>query len=150
MEEVLEIERESFDVHWSEEDFLTCLRQRNCIGLVAETESRVVGFMIYELHKSHLEILNFAVASEHRRQGVGRQMIDKLVSKLSQQHRSEISLDVRETNLAAQLFFSNQNFRAIRILKNHYFDTDEDAYRMAFQLVPERIEFESTNRLAEY
>jgi ribosomal-protein-alanine N-acetyltransferase len=32
MPEVLEIERQSFEFSWTEEDFLCCLRQRNCIG----------------------------------------------------------------------------------------------------------------------
>ena len=78
MPEVLDIERASFEFPWSEEDFIRCLRQRNCIGMVAEHGERVVGFMIYELHKTRLHILNFAVAADVRRRGVGRQMIDKL------------------------------------------------------------------------
>jgi len=36
MPEVLEIEDRSFEFSWSEEDFIRCLRQRNCIGMVAE------------------------------------------------------------------------------------------------------------------
>ena len=36
MPEVLQIERTSFEYPWSEEDFIRCLRQRNCIGMVAE------------------------------------------------------------------------------------------------------------------
>src|SRR5262245_49541922 len=60
MPEVLQIEQDSFDYSWTEEDFLRCLRQRNCIGMVAEAGERVVGFMIYELHKSKLHVLNFA------------------------------------------------------------------------------------------
>ena len=62
MPEVLQIEGESFEFPWSEEDFLRCLQQRNCIGMVAEHEENVVGFMIYELHKSRLHLLNFAVS----------------------------------------------------------------------------------------
>ena len=49
MAEVLDIERDSFEFNWTEEDFLSCLRQRNCIGMVAEHEGRVCGFMIYFL-----------------------------------------------------------------------------------------------------
>ena len=64
MAEVLQIERSSFEYHWTEADFLHCLRQRNCIGMVAEHGNRVVGFMIYELFKNRLHILNFAVAPE--------------------------------------------------------------------------------------
>ena len=67
MPEVLAIEEQSFEYPWSEEDFVRCLRQRNCIGLVAEHNERVVGFIIYELHKSRLHILNFAVHDQQPR-----------------------------------------------------------------------------------
>ena len=68
MPEVLDIERAAFEFPWFEEEFIRCLRQRNCIGMVAEHAERVVGFMIYELHKTRLHILNFAVAADLRRQ----------------------------------------------------------------------------------
>lgn len=134
MAEVLQIERESFDFHWTEEDFLSCLRQRNCIGMVAERDNRVVGFMIYELHKTRLHILNFAVAPQARRSAVGMQMVSKLINKLSQQRRQEIALEVRETNLAAQLFFQEQGFRAVCVLRGHYPDSSEDAYVMQYRI----------------
>src|SRR5688572_2885179 len=82
MADVLEIETSSFEFPWSEEDFIRCLRQRNCIGMVAERDDKVVGFMIYELHKTRLHVLNFAVGSCQRRQGVGGQMVGKLIGKL--------------------------------------------------------------------
>ena len=96
MPEVLAIEHASFEFPWCEEEFLRVLRQRNCIGMVAEHGERVVGFMIYELHKSRLQILNFAVNPEYRRQGVGSQMVAKLVGKLSSHRRTRIALYVRE------------------------------------------------------
>src|SRR5205085_3641644 len=80
MPEVLQTEQESFEYAWTEEDFLRCLRQRNCIGMVAEQGEKVVGFMIYELHKQKLHILNFAVHPTFRRMRIGSQMTAKLVS----------------------------------------------------------------------
>jgi len=133
MPHVLGIEQESFEFPWSEEDFIRCLRQRNCIGMVAEVEDRIVGFMVYELHKTRLHLLNFAVASTWRRRGIGTQMAGKLVSKLSQQRRTRILLEVRETNLAAQLFFRKAGFRAISVLHSFYEDTPEDAYVMQYR-----------------
>ena len=111
MREVLDIEETSFEFPWSEEDFVRCLRQRNCIGMVAEHDERVVGFMIYELHKTRLHVLNFSVDPANRRRGVGTHMVNKLIGKLSQQRRTRIMLEVRETNLAAQLFFRSAGFR---------------------------------------
>jgi len=133
MPEVLAIESDSFEFPWCENDFLRCLRQRNCIGMVAERNNEVVGFMIYELHKSRLHILNFAVSARYRRVGVGTQMIAKLLGKLSTDRRNRILLEVRETNLAAQLFFRATGFRAVSVLRQFYEDTPEDAYLMQFR-----------------
>jgi ribosomal-protein-alanine N-acetyltransferase len=140
MVEVLDIENQSFEFPWSEDDFIRCLRQRNCIGMVAEHDEQVVGFMIYELHRNRLHILNFAVSEDYRRRGVGQQMIDKLVGKLSSQRRNRIHLEVRETNLAAQLFFRELGFRAISLMRGFYDDTTEDAYLMQYRYQPSEQE----------
>nr|WP_148080709.1 ribosomal protein S18-alanine N-acetyltransferase [Roseimaritima ulvae] len=136
MQAVLEIESSNFEFAWSEEDFIRCLRQRNCIGMVAEQEDRVVGFMIYELHKNRLHILNFAVAADAKRQGIGRSMVSKLMGKLSHDRRNRIMLEVRETNLDAQLFFRGLGFRAVSVLRDFYDDSTEDAYLMQYRYQP--------------
>jgi len=133
MAAVLQIEQHSFEFPWTEDEFIRCLRQRDCIGMVAERSEQVVGFMIYELHKNRIHILSFAVHPEFRRQGVGRAMIDKLVSKLAYQRRNRIVLEVRETNLHAQLFFRQLGFRATSVLRSFYEDTPEDAFLMQYR-----------------
>jgi ribosomal-protein-alanine N-acetyltransferase len=152
MPEVLQTEQESFDFAWTEEDFLRCLRQRNCIGMVAERAEKVVGFMIYELHKNKLHILNFAVQPACRRAGVGTQMVAKLISKLSSHRRTRITLEVRETNLGAQLFFRQQAFRAVRVLRSYYEDSGEDAFLMQYKFADDTSEDsdEAVNRIAQY
>lgn len=148
MAEVIAIENESFEFPWSEDDFVRCLRQRNCIGMVAELDDQVVGFMIYELHKNRLHILNFAVAERHRRLGIGSQMVAKLAGKLSDQRRNRILLEVRETNLPAQLFFRQSGFRAVSVLHEFYEDTPEDAYLMQFRHPAEEPDIIPFNRIA--
>lgn len=148
MTEVLDIEQASFEFPWLEEDFLRCLRQRNCIGMVAEYDERVVGFMVYELHKDQLHILNFSVRPDVRRRGIGEQMVNKLVGKLSRKGRNRIVLEIRETNLAAQMFFKNLEFKAVTVLRDYYDDTIEDAYVMQYRYAEEVLEAAlPTNRI---
>ncbi len=148
MPAVLDIEADSFEFPWLEEDFIRCLRQRNCIGMIVEHDDRVVGFMVYELNKTRLHMLNFAVAPEFRRLGVGSQMINKLIGKLSAQRRSRIMLEVRETNLDAQLFFRENGFRAVSVLRKYYEDTPEDAYLMQYRYRVEKTQkLEPANRV---
>jgi ribosomal-protein-alanine N-acetyltransferase len=149
MPAVLAIENQSFEFSWTEDDFIRCLRQRNCIGMVAEQDDKVVGFMIYELHKNRLHVLNFAVGVESRRQGVGNAMVSKLLSKLSHERRNRIMLEVRETNLDAQLFFKNLGFRAISVLRDFYDDSVEDAYLMQYRYRASAEELaDPTNRIS--
>lgn len=126
---MMDIENASFPYSWTEDEMVSQLRRSDCIGQVAQRDGRVVGFMLYELQKTKLHVINFAVHPEFRRQQVGSQMVDKLISKLSQQRRTEIVLEVRERNLAAQLFFQRCGFWSTGVIRNHYDDTDEDAYQ---------------------
>ena len=74
-----------------------------------------------------------------RMRGIGRQMAEKLASKLSSQRRTRITLEVRETNLPAQLFFKKVGFRATTVLRSYYEDSPEDAYVMQFQCAAEEF-----------
>lgn len=136
LSEVLEIERESFKVPETEESIVRMLRQRNCIGMVAERDgdNRIIGHMVYELHKQKLHVLTFAVALDCRLQGVGRAMIGKLIGKLFPNRRVRILLEVRETAVEAQMFFRRMGFRAVSVLRDYYEETPEDAYVMQYRL----------------
>ena len=138
MAAVLAIETESFDYPWTEQDFVGCLRKRNRIGMVARLGNGVVGFMIYELSAQRIDVLNFAVAADCRRRGVGRRMVAKLAAKLSLQRRRWVTVSVGEANLPAQLFFRACGFRATGILKGRYRsgEAETDAYR--FELAVDR------------
>jgi len=141
MESVLAIENDSFEYPWSEEDFLTMLRTRNCIGMVAmspykseEEPGEVIGYMIYELHKGYIGMHNFAVSREHRREGVGTALIEKLTGKLSFERRTALTLEVQEENLTAQQFFRSQGFKATEVLYGHYEEPVKNAYAMRYDL----------------
>jgi len=148
--EVINIERASYEYPWTAEELLEILRHRNAIGMVAEHDFDVVGFMVYELHKKKLHMLNFAVHPDYRRMGVGTQMVQKLIGKLSTQRRRDITLHVRETNLAGQLFFQSQGFYAVDIIREFYEEHDESAYAMRYrvdEMPPQKV---YRNRITKY
>lgn len=141
MVDVLSIEAECYDAAsaWQEEDFLRALRRRNCIGMVAEVnvpkrDCQVVGFMVYSLEKTSIYLDNLAVHPRCRRDGVGRAMLAKVQAKLTSFHRNKIVACVRETNLAAQLFFRACGYQADKVLPA-YFTDDDDHQEAAFRFV---------------
>ncbi len=134
MPEVCAIEGQSFEFPWTEEEFIRCLRQRDTIGSVVRIDDRVVGFMVYSLYPKRLHLLSLAVHPEYRRHGVGHAMATKLISKLAFQRRNRIVCEVRESNLVALNFLKKAGFLATGILKDHYEDSDEDAYQMMYRV----------------
>lgn len=116
MPEVLLIEQACFGSGaWSEEDFRCCLRQRNCIGMVAERDHQIVGYMVYELYKSKVQILNFAVHSGCRKEGIGRAMLQRLRDKLPQQRREKVVVLLPESHRNAASFFEGYEDVEIRL-----------------------------------
>ena len=142
---VMRIENQSPGMPSSESDIIDELRKRNCVGMVAEHEGRIVGYMIYDLNQNALYVAKFAVAASWRRRGVGSTMARKLINKLSVERRERICLEVGETNLTAQLFWQSQGFRAESIFRGSHDGSTEDVYLMEY-----RLGVSAGNRISEY
>jgi ribosomal-protein-alanine N-acetyltransferase len=133
MREVLAVENSCFSDPWSEEDFIRVLRIRNCIAMVAEHDERVVGFMVYELSKTKLTVLNFGVHEDFRRRLVGVQLIAKLTGKLTVGRRNRIVFFVPESKLECQLFLKACGFECVGIEENPHRQY-EDSYRFVYRI----------------
>jgi [ribosomal protein S18]-alanine N-acetyltransferase len=141
---ILATEAACFDDPWCEAELRAVLRRHDCFGLVAtrrppgagqyELDDPLVGFVAFRNRPRCLEVLDLAVHPDHRRRGVGRRMVAKLVGRLSPRRRTRIVLHVRDGNLPAQLFFRATGFRAVATLRGHYETTGEDAYLMQYRL----------------
>jgi ribosomal-protein-alanine N-acetyltransferase len=138
-DEVLAIEEACFEFPWTEQEFRQCLQLPNCLGMVAEHDGRVVGFVVYETPRGRMLITNIAVDPEFQRHGIARQIIQKLVMKMIHQQRHKIAIEIRETNLPALLCFRALGFRSATILKDFYDDRSEDAYVLQYRLGKEHV-----------
>lgn len=99
MPDVLAIEGDC-DCPWTADNYVEFLRQSNAIGLVLEDRQHgVLGLVLYRLHPGRLELCRIAVKAESRRNGIGRMLIDRLRSKLSENRRSKLTAAVPDTRL---------------------------------------------------
>ena len=133
LHETLEIERQSFDDPWTEEEMIACSRQRNTILKVAEHNDRVIGYMIYGLYNDRFEILNLAVSRIYRRCEVGSQLVGELLNRTGKTSRTKTTAIIADWNLDAQLFFKSHGFEATEVLRGYYDNNDADCYRMEYK-----------------
>jgi ribosomal-protein-alanine N-acetyltransferase len=105
MPSVLSISSETGDP-WTEDEFVKTLKQRNCIGKVAEVHdsrhSHIAGFMVYALAKTNISLVHWGVADQYRRMGVGTALLDHMKGKLGKR-RSVLLARVAETDLGSQI-----------------------------------------------
>lgn len=129
--EILTIENACYEDPWTKDEFIRVWKNTSCMGYVALNKTgSIVGYMIYELCPTHLQLLNLTVMSIYHREHVGRQLVQMMISKLTYQRRKQITVYVKESNLAAQLFFKSLGFKAISILT----ENSEDFYLFEYKL----------------
>lgn len=140
--DAIAIEEQCFACPWTEAEFIKHLRQRNNIAMVAEINDRVVAYVLYELWRGKLTIVNLAVSPQFQRKGVGSELVRRLLDKLSYERRCLIDLVVSEDDLVAQLFFKSLNFRAERVIQNAFENSGRDGYLMVnrYKWEPKHVE----------
>ncbi len=107
MNRIVEIDRACFDLVWSNQDFAKVLRRQRSVGYVIEVGDRVVGYMIYELSKTHVSLIRIAVHPYYQRLGLATRMIEYGYFKRPALIGEKLNVIVDERNLSAQLFFKS-------------------------------------------
>lgn len=122
-QEVLDVNQQ-WSTSWDEDKLVSYLRQRSCIGMVAEYNGEVVGFLCYTLHKNYLFVDKFLVHEDFIHRGVGDEMVDKLLGKINSHRRTRINAAIPETHLDILLLFQRRGFLAVEIKRNYFGDED--------------------------
>jgi ribosomal-protein-alanine N-acetyltransferase len=143
LDEVLEIESRAFlhDGVWTKSDFLSSLKSRDDVSLVATVQNAVVGYVVYQVFKGEYWIFNLAVDEDFRRKGIGKAFIDRLKVRLNETDKKRIVFDLRERNLSAQLFLKSQGFKARGIERGFFEDTGEDCWQFRYSPMDEADQF---------
>ena len=101
--------------------------------VVARREHRIAAFAIMHFgdEVAHLNLL--AVAPEHRRQGLGRQLMSWLTATAIEAGVFRINLELRTRNEPARIFYEGLGFDQLGIVQGYY-QGREAALRMSRRL----------------
>jgi ribosomal-protein-alanine N-acetyltransferase len=101
--------------------------------IVARRERHVAAFAIMHFGEdvAHLNLL--AVAPEHRRQGLGSQLMEWLTTTAIEAGVFRINLEVRTQNDAARSFYERLGFSQLGVVQGYY-QGREAALRMSRRL----------------
>jgi ribosomal-protein-alanine N-acetyltransferase len=131
LDEVLAIERLSFQTPWSRGAFRYELTQNRVARCLVVREGRVLsGYLcLWEIGRE-IHITNLAVDPVRRRRGLARLLLGSVLEDARSRTLDMVFLEVRPTNEEALKLYESLGFRVIGRRKGYYFDTGEDALVM--------------------
>lgn len=132
LEHVMAIEKVSFPTPWSESAFIHELtRNQRAVYVVCAAGSTVLGYGGMWVFCGEAHITNLAVHPAHRRRGLGMFVFDALVERARAAGCNVVTLEVRESNAAAQNLYRKTGLEAVGRRYGYYTDTREDAIIMS-------------------
>ena len=124
---VAELEKQCFRTPWSYNSLLGELSNAVAHYIVADDGGVVCGYAGMWVMFDEAHMTNIAVEAEHRRYGIARRMIIRLMQIALANGAERMTLEVRENNHNAQRLYSSLGFAFAGIRKHYYTDTGENA-----------------------
>jgi ribosomal-protein-alanine N-acetyltransferase len=101
----------------------------------SEDAGAVVAFLVSWHVADELHVLNVATRADRRRRGIGRALMDQVVTYAREHRVRHVLLEVRRSNAPAIALYRTVGFFAMGVRARYYPD-DEDAVEMVLMLDP--------------
>jgi ribosomal-protein-alanine N-acetyltransferase len=141
--EVVEIEENSGLSRWGWAAYYAELQGSNrdlmlvarVAGVKHRTSPGLAGYIVSRLGADELHINNVAVRESHRRRGIGRELLKRILAEGKRFAVPTAFLELRAGNSAALALYEECGFQVTARRNRYYSDPVEDALVMTLQLV---------------
>ncbi|MBM7544644.1 ribosomal protein S18-alanine N-acetyltransferase [Periweissella beninensis] len=139
IQEILDIERAVYNgkTPWNDKAFARELhRKADRLYLVIRKADQMIAFIGASFSRStgDMHITNIAVLPVWQGQGIGTFLLNTIIAKAKMIKASQLSLEVRISNVKAQQVYKNLGFTSQGIKAGYYFGDHEDALDMTLQI----------------
>lgn len=127
---ILEIENHSHGSPWSERSFQNELDHEHGVFIVALLNGQVVGYAGEWILVDEAHVTTVAVHKDFRRKGLGKSLMNELLSRAQDKGAVCSTLEVRAGNVAAIQLYESMGYVRVGLRKKYYPDNNEDAVVM--------------------
>ena len=126
IDDIEKIEKELYNRNLSYNSLLNDLSNPNCYYIVANIDSKIVGYAGIELLVDHADITAVAVDNRFKRMGIATFLLNNIFLKCKELKMDKIFLEVRSSNTPAKNLYEKLGFNKISTRKKYY-ENVEDA-----------------------
>ncbi len=116
---VLRIEREVHGHPWTLGNFSDALRS-GYASKVFVIEGEIVGYAVMMLAVDEAELLDISIDKAHQRKGIGRKLLEAMLSLARHENMRRMVLEVRASNQAAIALYRASGFEQIGLRRDYY------------------------------
>jgi ribosomal-protein-alanine N-acetyltransferase len=135
VDEVLAVEQQIHSHPWTRGNFNDALASGyQC--KIYEQDKEIVGYAILMPALDELQLLDIGIARAQQGKGLGKRMLQELISLAHAQNFKRMLLEVRQSNAAARALYVKTGFTQIGLRRGYYplAGGREDAIVMEYQL----------------
>ena len=137
LEQVLEIESESFANPWSKKNFLSEIANNDLSEIYVDVvDGKVVAYGDLWYMFENCDLTKIAVRKSERNKGYGRKMMKHLIAAARRRGCEFMHLEVNVNNKEALGLYESDGFEVVRTRKRYY-ENGDDAYDMIRSLLGE-------------
>jgi ribosomal-protein-alanine N-acetyltransferase len=96
-------------------------------GSETSPDGSILGFLVARHLAPEWELENIVVAPAARRKGLGRELLEALLTRARETHSDAVFLEVRESNASARALYEAAGFEQTGRRKSYYTGPEEDA-----------------------
>lgn len=127
---VYALEKTIFPDPWPLSAFEDLLTENGWGGLVAETDSHLLGYACYLLAGPESHVTNIAVSEPARRKSVAKRLLENILQVALEAQCEYTLLEVRPSNMAARKFYEKHGFTVMYRRPDYYSLPVEEAVVM--------------------
>lgn len=120
LRQMAQIEREAFDMPWTEAMFIPEVEDENAHYVVGVRGDEVVCYGGYHKVLDEAHITNIAVKAGERGKGIGKFLMSELIARAKNAGVKYITLEVRDDNEAAIKLYLSFGFTVEGVRKKYY------------------------------
>jgi ribosomal-protein-alanine N-acetyltransferase len=135
--QVLEIERRAYAFPWSEGIFRDCLKAGYSGWILADGHGVIGGYALMSMAVDEAHVLNLCIDLPAQGQGLGRLLLEHMITLSRAANATIVLLEVRKSNKAAIHLYESQGFQRLGLRKGYYPAENgrEDALVLGFDIV---------------
>jgi len=119
LESIMVIEPQIYPYPWTRGNFSDSLSS-GYSAWVLMLNDQIIGYSLIMLVLDEAHLLNLSVAKSYQKQGLGRVLLEHMVSIARKNQMANMFLEVRPSNISAIALYENMGFNEMAVRRKYY------------------------------